>query len=377
MRKSIFASAAVASTVATIVACSVGPGADDARTSALADSPPSRIGMLPPDDGIVSQLPPPSGAHLVDYGGPVLSHVKVFVIAWGAGPAVPLSSLSDFYAAVTDSSYFAWLREYDTPTQAIGTGTWRGAYRDTSAPTATSLGDPDIQNELSRLIDTGKVPAPDADSLYMIYFPPGVSIDAYGSFSCQQFCAYHDAYVHGGKNVYYGVMPDLGSGGCQSVCGTGTLLQNTTLVSSHELVESVTDPAVFARSYGYPLAWYDQQNGEIGDICAWHGYASVAGYRVQLEWSNEHGACIAGDGDDPLPSDGGADVDADAGDGGGGGGGGGPVPSCAVCTEGLAHARSCGACVQSICSVDPYCCTTAWDKQCVTEAPQICANVCH
>ena len=37
--------------------------------------------------------------------------------------------------------------------------------------------------------------------------------------------------------------------------------------------------------------WYDDTNGEIGDICAWKT-KTVAGYTVQLEWSNKQGACI-------------------------------------------------------------------------------------
>jgi hypothetical protein len=37
--------------------------------------------------------------------------------------------------------------------------------------------------------------------------------------------------------------------------------------------------------------WYDQVNGEIGDICAWH-FKKVAGYKVQLEWSNAQNKCV-------------------------------------------------------------------------------------
>jgi hypothetical protein len=37
--------------------------------------------------------------------------------------------------------------------------------------------------------------------------------------------------------------------------------------------------------------WYEDTNGEIGDICAWN-FKTVAGYTVQLEWSNQQGKCI-------------------------------------------------------------------------------------
>jgi len=32
--------------------------------------------------------------------------------------------------------------------------------------------------------------------------------------------------------------------------------------------------------------WYDDTNGEIGDICAW-SFKQMLGYTVQLEWSNQ------------------------------------------------------------------------------------------
>ena len=37
--------------------------------------------------------------------------------------------------------------------------------------------------------------------------------------------------------------------------------------------------------------WYDDANGEIGDICAWN-FKQVSGFNVQLEWSNEQNRCV-------------------------------------------------------------------------------------
>lgn len=54
-----------------------------------------------------------------------------------------------------------------------------------------------IQSELAAQITAGHLPAPvndtqgNANSFYMIYFPPGVTINLDGFISCQQFCAYH------------------------------------------------------------------------------------------------------------------------------------------------------------------------------------------
>ena len=57
-----------------------------------------------------------------------------------------------------------------------------------------------------------------------------------------------------------------------------------TATSSHEFCEAVT-----ARVPG--VGWYDQVEGEIGDICAWH-FKKVAGYNVQLEWPNAQNKCV-------------------------------------------------------------------------------------
>src|SRR5206468_3058149 len=71
--------------------------------------------------------------------------------------------------------------------------------------------DAQIQAELSKLIDGGKAPAPDANSLYMVHFPPGITIDdGQGGTSCNEFCAYHGSYKKAGKSIYYGVIPDQG-----------------------------------------------------------------------------------------------------------------------------------------------------------------------
>jgi hypothetical protein len=48
-----------------------------------------------------------------------------------------------------------------------------------------------------------------------------------------------------------------------------------TTTSSPEFCEAVTDPVPGP-------GWYDQVNGEIGDICAWY-FEKVAGYNVWLE----------------------------------------------------------------------------------------------
>lgn len=243
-------------------------------------------------------------AHLTYYGGPVLSNVKVVQVNWGGSNVSFASELNGFYSAVTNSAYFDWLSEYNTPTQQIGRGSFAGAVDDTSVA-GTSLSDAQIQQEIGRLVSTGKVPAADDNTIYMVHFAPGVSISmSDGSQSCVQFCAYHSTFTQGGRNIYYGIIPDQNAGGCASGCGGGTAFENTTSTTSHELIEAVTDAAVgLATTNGPPLAWYDTKNGEIGDICVTGtSYTGVvAGYTVQKEWSNKAGACIVTSGSTPPP----------------------------------------------------------------------------
>ncbi|HEX2569828.1 MAG TPA: hypothetical protein VH877_09750 [Polyangia bacterium] len=241
--------------------------------------------------------------NLTYYGGPVIQNVKVVTIYWNSSvnyrTATP--SIDNFYSAVTNSTYMDWLCEYNTttPAQSIGRGSLAASFTDSQ--TSTAVTDAQIQQRITALINAGSVPLPDANTYYAVHFPPGVSITASdGSKSCVQFCAYHGTYARNtggsGTYIYYGVLPDLG-GACAGGCGGSTQYNNTTSVASHELIEAITDAAVgVATTYGPPLAWYDQTNGEIGDICN-ASQGSVVGadgrtYTVQREWSNKQGACV-------------------------------------------------------------------------------------
>jgi hypothetical protein len=125
-----------------------------------------------------------------------------------------------------------------------------------------------------------------------------VTIKLGTSTSCVQFCAYHSTFQVRNSagtiiNVNYGVVPDIGSPGCNGGCGGNTVVNNTDSVASHELVEAATDPAVgLATVFGPPLGWYDQGNNEeIGDLC--NGIQGTsAGFVVQKEWSNAANACV-------------------------------------------------------------------------------------
>ncbi len=215
--------------------------------------------------------------------GLLLQNVQVFTIFWGknwsgTGTAAALvAKINQFFSAILASSLVDQLAEYNVTGQKIGHGSLLGTTTiSTNAPVG-SVTDTAVQAQLKKWITAKTVPAPNKNTLYFIYLEPGVVSIMGGSRSCQSYCGYHSNI---GK-VFYAVMPYPGCSGCLSALSAFDALTGT---SSHELCEAITDPIPGS-------AWYDDTNGEIGDICAWK-FKKVAGYNVQLEWSNAAGKCI-------------------------------------------------------------------------------------
>ncbi|KAI9365362.1 hypothetical protein DFJ73DRAFT_918556 [Zopfochytrium polystomum] len=236
-----------------------------------------------------------SAKALTYYGGPVLKNVEVTLLNWGG--ATYASKLPGFYKGVTSSTYYDMLSQYS----GIGRGTYKGAITLSNLPSATDLDDAnDIQPYLRSLVQDGTI-TPTANSYFPIHFASGYSISQGGQSSCVEFCAYHNTIdisdISDQQYLFYGIIPDQG-GSCAGGCGTSSsTFNNLCSVSSHELVEATTDPAVgLATGNAAPLAWYNSQYGEIGDICNAQQGTITGGdgntYTVQKEWSNKASACV-------------------------------------------------------------------------------------
>jgi hypothetical protein len=224
-----------------------------------------------------------AAAPLLTYrNGPLLTAVQVFTTFWGsAWNQAPnsdlMSNINAFFDFILSSQLIDQLGEYSVAGQTIGHGSRVGSTVLISPEPAASVNDSAIRNLLQQEINAGKLPATNANTLYFVYLPQGVKVVDGGSASCKDFCGYHDMF---GNNVYYAVMPYPGCSGC-----TGGLaaLDALTSTSSHELCEAITDPIP-------GQGWYDDNNGEIGDICAWKT-RKLGNYTIQLEWSNKAGSC--------------------------------------------------------------------------------------
>jgi hypothetical protein len=276
----------------------------------------------PNGPGAVVGFAAPAGAHLTYFGGPIISNVQVIQVLYGSGSynsqiaGSTSPTMGNFFGDITgaNSGLMTLLQQYNTNIsggtgQVFGNGTFAGLFQivPSAANNGSTITDTQIQSELLAQINAGHLPGPTNDALgnpntiYMIYFPPGKTISQGGSNSCQAggFCAYHGttSSTLNTKHVLYGVLPDMQAGsGCSTGCGTSTVFGNYTSVTSHELVEALTDADVgIATTFAAPLAWYDQTNGEIGDICNGQQGSYVANgttYTIQLEFSNSANNCV-------------------------------------------------------------------------------------
>ncbi len=230
-----------------------------------------------------ARLAPATTPHLSYRNGPLLTNAEVYCIYWGsawqsAANAKLSQQMDSFFDFILTSPLLDQLGEYSVPGKTIGHGSRTGSRTVTSSEPGASIEDSAIQDFVRGNLASGNFPASDANSLYFVFLPPGTQVTQQGAASCQDFCGYHDVTTEG---VFYAVMPYAGCTGC---LGGLSAVDALTSTSSHELCEAITDPMP-------GQGWYDDANGEIGDICAWRT-KKIGDFTVQLEWSNAAGACV-------------------------------------------------------------------------------------
>jgi uncharacterized repeat protein (TIGR02543 family) len=250
-----------------------------------------------------------SPPHLTYYGGPVMTFTENALALWGsAGHSTTLTAnLPGFLKAFADAGNanpYDVALEYNTPSQPLTLASrYLGSFTIDPGTTSTDLSDGEVAAELAAQIDRGALPPPRTAfggpvTDYYVMFPPNYTVCMGRDCSDVDFCAYHSSASYAGIPFTYVVLPestppDRGCGANTSNGGFG----NLTSMTSHEMVESMTDPEVgSATGLAPPLAWYDNVNGEVADIC--NGEDSTltlagASWVVQKQWSNSENACIA------------------------------------------------------------------------------------
>lgn len=252
------------------------------------------------------------GGQVLYYGGPVIGHAQVSLILWGKNvSSATVRSMPDFYSSVLNSDYMDWLKIYNTnitaqngqagTNQTIGRGSFVQTIQISPSITSGTVTDAQIQAELQKQIDAQVIPAPTADSLFMIHFPKGITITLEdGSSSCSAFCAYHEGFkAKDGSPVFYSVIPDLDSAACSFGCGSGSSIDRITVSASHELIEAITDgfPTIGSNP-AFPQAWNTSDGQEVGDLCQSYT-ANLKGkagnYTIQQEFDNSTNSCTTAD----------------------------------------------------------------------------------
>lgn len=280
--------------------------------AAMAPTANAGTASLHLNTGVPSAAPAPvagpatsSSGSMRYYGGPVVSLPKVVGVIWGGSVATTtVTNIGPFLRALVNSTYIDPLAQYNTKLTAVGgragtqqtisRGKVRGRYQIKPINTQTTLTDEQILAEIKAQITLGRLPAADLNSIYMVFLPPGVTVNAFGRKSCNDFYGYHAAAsgTPSSSNLYYAVMPDCGKG-----------FDALTATVSHELVETLTDPIPTpGSSPNYPQAWNTSNGSEIADLCQWR-YAtltvtptvpgqSTAKYVVQQYYSNAKAGCL-------------------------------------------------------------------------------------
>ena len=261
---------------------------NDVKSPTNSSAPSDRIRIVPlkkaPGEiAVAEKVIAASAAQLTYRNGPMLSSVQVVTVYWGSAwtndpLAQQISKINDFFTYVLKSPLMSQLSEYDVTGYSVGQGNLAGSATITGADPSGAVDDSAIQTFLQAQIAAKTVPGPTASTLYFVYLPPGVAVTMGSGQSCQDFCGYHEQ-ING--QIFYGVMPYPGCAGCVGSLAEFDALTST---SSHELCEAITDPIP-------GQGWYDDNNGEIGDICAWQT-KQLGIYQVQLEWSNKNGSCL-------------------------------------------------------------------------------------
>jgi hypothetical protein len=225
-----------------------------------------------------------SSALMTYHNGPVLHASKTMAIFWGSQwsqasfQGDKVTGLDSFFSGFSGSGIAHTGTEYsDTTGPVTSASTYLGHVFDLSAAPHTQLHTSTAVAEACKVVGNN----PDPSALYLIYTSTGA-----GNVN---YCAWHSwGTCSNGKQIQVAYMPNLdGVAGCDpgdSTSGHSEGLAALANVTSHELMETITDPR--------GSAWYDNGGSEIGDKCAWSfapvlsTLANGSQWMLQMEWSN-------------------------------------------------------------------------------------------
>lgn len=268
----------------------------------------------------------PAPCNLIYNTGPVMRNPTNYLIFWqppnrAAFPAGYQAAIEKFFQDESATPFYNIVTQYsDSSGNPVPNSESLGApsyFDNATVPpsgndgtTAHPLTDGDIQNEVDVALAANPTwLSPSTNVEYFVFTPSDVD-ECMSSSSCfaitgganGKFCAYHGDH-NGGE---YSYQPFAGNGDCttQSVFPNGKDIDTTLSATSHEEIESNTDPEL--------AAWRSADGDEIGDKCAYnYGYTAPDGtnfvlnghrYQIQQEWSNDVSGCTKRYGPAPTTS---------------------------------------------------------------------------
>jgi hypothetical protein len=265
----------------------------------------------------------------VDVGGPLITRVNAVNVFWPAlagFPAVDVSVTTNAGAFVTDILLSPWwsgvLRSYGRGSTSFSNGNFSGNYfLSNVVVTSAALTSKIVATELFRQINSGTLPVPNQQTVFVVHFPADIQIanlqpdgiTPYGT-TCNVgggYCGFHanaNGLVNGQPTFFpFTVHPDFfyGSNNCSRVCGAVGSAQDIYFTGvGHELIEAATNPGL--NNFQSQQAWVyrNPSNGyyeEISDMCLGVFYMPrVTGpsvnhsrWLIQAVYSNCAFGCVA------------------------------------------------------------------------------------
>jgi len=296
------------------------------RTSALAQESQSPLSVVADGGSSIHIFPTVVGANtlaplLADtgpleyFGGPVMANPTIYAIFWNplklqSGAPTSMSAtyqiilkrmLRDYPAHGIDNNNTQYFQTISGITTYIhNTGTWGGAFVDTSPYPASVCSDPqtpgncltdaqlrrEIKNVMALRGWTGGI-----NHLFLLFTSAGEGscIDAtINSTICAytRYCGYHSAFFNavGSPIIYanepYGELTHCQAPGIPSPNGDA-VADAAASTAAHEVTEAITDPLP-------PRGWVTAIGNEIGDLCSYnYGTLTWASGNANQMWNGD------------------------------------------------------------------------------------------
>jgi len=266
----------------------IGSDARDAGDAGASDAP-----------GIADAAPPMATPTVRNLGGRILSAPRLVTVTFPGDDPTLVGRLQLFDDTITSTTWWkAVSSEYcaagGSPCVGPGAG---GGHATLSAAAASEYtdslkgGDSTLRALIASSVAGGVLPAPDAQTLYVLYPPIGTRVLLDGNASCapSSFTGYHDALV---------LTPPDGGAPVEAAYAVVARCSSTeaaaTLQASHEIVEAATDASPEnAPAYQITDTAWTAFGPEVADVCAAVDMdlgATESGFSVQRSWSNASAA---------------------------------------------------------------------------------------